>query len=277
MWQAVHLGRGDAVSVPPTPFRPWRLTDRLRLRPGEVHVWRILLSDRTPAVAWAALTDTERDHAASVVPQGSRARFATTRGVLRLLLATCTGVPTSELRLTAEPGGRPVVAHPGVEVDFNVSHTHGVALCAVTGGLRVGVDVERIVRRPRSERVAQRVLSPSELRDLQALPSAERPEGFLRLWTRKEAVAKADGRGDRLVYRHIEVGGPGPVSVEGVHYHLRDLDVGEGALAALATTAPPAALMCWEWPVADEHAPSTPDQPRSRGTAPPASPPSDPA
>ena len=86
-------------------------------------------------------------------------------------------------------------------------------------------------------------LSAEERRTLAALPPAERDPGFLRYWTRKEAVLKATGHGLAVAPAAIAVTGPREppavvaVTVEGVverPVYLRDLDVGPGHVAALA-------------------------------------------
>ncbi|MGH3328523.1 MAG: 4'-phosphopantetheinyl transferase family protein [Streptomycetales bacterium] len=68
-------------------------------------------------------------------------------------------------------------------------------MVAVTRGVPVGVDVEGL--RPDRDHLvlADHVLSPFERCALRRLPKVDQPAGFLRYWTRKEAVLKASGDG----------------------------------------------------------------------------------
>ncbi len=101
---------------------------------------------------------------------------ALTAGVLHL----------HEEALHAGPYGKPEA--PGVF--FSLSHSGGYALLAVSDG-DVGADLERV--RPAPERVSARVFTPEEQRWLEA--GCDHDARFFTLWTLKEALLKACGRG----------------------------------------------------------------------------------
>jgi hypothetical protein len=87
------------------------------------------------------------------------------------------------------------------------------------------------------------VLSPAERAMLEGLPEQDRPLRFIEVWTRKEALAKCDGRGLGLDPSAICLAtGRRPEGLEG--RHLSGLNLGEGLCLALAEAAPagPAAL-----------------------------------
>lgn len=78
-------------------------------------------------------------------------------------------------------------------VEFNISHTKGLVVCAVADRA-LGVDTEQI--RPFKAGLMRRVCSGAERSFVMAGRSeAERRERFFRLWTLKESYAKAIGRG----------------------------------------------------------------------------------
>lgn len=100
------------------------------------------------------------------------------------------------------PGGKPrLFAGTKQLADFNVSHTEGLVVCGLTAQdppvPMIGVDVERIDRKV-DVQLAERYFSPPEIRWLDSIPAAlDKQEGFLRLWTLKEAFIKAIGTGLR--------------------------------------------------------------------------------
>ncbi|HYO29133.1 MAG TPA: 4'-phosphopantetheinyl transferase superfamily protein [Thermomicrobiales bacterium] len=86
-------------------------------------------------------------------------------------------------------------------------------------------------------------LTPGERALLAALPADRRPDVFAALWTRKEALAKAAGRGLALPFHEIDVAaggdperwaGWGQVVFDGRGWSLRSLNVGHRFAAALA-------------------------------------------
>jgi 4'-phosphopantetheinyl transferase len=94
--------------------------------------------------------------------------------------------------------GKPHFPAPFDTLGFNWSHSGDVALFAIGRGHRgfeVGVDVERIRPRARALELAARFFAPDETTMLAALPADTLLDGFLRLWTAKEAVLKAHGGG----------------------------------------------------------------------------------
>jgi phosphopantetheinyl transferase len=78
-------------------------------------------------------------------------------------------------------------------VRYNVSHSHEVAMMAVSSSLEVGIDVERISPTRRYLEMAEYAFSPAEFDALAKLPNTEIPRAFTAVWTRKEAVVKAIG------------------------------------------------------------------------------------
>lgn len=74
---------------------------------------------------------------------------------------------------------------PGATLEFSITHAADRVLLAVTEGIPVGVDVERLDARVAE--IADSVRHPSE-------HDVDGPE-LVRLWVRKEAILKATGHG----------------------------------------------------------------------------------
>ncbi|TWJ29341.1 4'-phosphopantetheinyl transferase [Micromonospora sagamiensis] len=102
----------------------------------------------------------------------------------------------SEISVEREAGGRPRVRGNGVELPVSVSHVDGVVAVAACRDAPVGVDVERHRPVP-AVALARRWFEPAAVAWLRDRPAGDRAEGFLLLWTAKEAVGKALGVGLR--------------------------------------------------------------------------------
>ena len=154
------------------------------LTEADVAPWREILDDR------------ERARAARFAFERNRVEYIAAHALTRRLLAAETGEPPTAFRYEAGEKGKPVALCDGrpLAVQFNLSHTGGLVAVAAARGLELGVDAEAIDRKVELE-VADRYFFGAEAEWLATLEPARRTEGFLRLWTLKEAYIKATGRG----------------------------------------------------------------------------------
>lgn len=149
--------------------------------------------------AWRDRLDlTEQARAARFVFSRHRVTFIAAHALVRLLLGRRLGVPPLALRFVPGAHGKPVawVGERPAPLSFNLSHTEGLVGLAIVDspGRALGFDVEALDRKVTLE-VADRYFRVEEADWLNSLPEPARPEGFLRLWTLKEAFIKATGDG----------------------------------------------------------------------------------
>jgi 4'-phosphopantetheinyl transferase len=145
----------------------------------------------------AVLSDDEKQKASSYCFKADSRRYIASRSFLRRLLGTQLGIDPQNIRFQYMPHGKPAITkEQNTEgLEFNLSHSGEIAICALSHNLRVGVDIE-IKREVNGwERIAQRYFSEDELDALLNLTPAMRPTAFLRTWTSKEAYVKALGLG----------------------------------------------------------------------------------
>jgi 4'-phosphopantetheinyl transferase len=180
------LSQADRWLSPPDP---------VDLPDGEVHVWRIVL-DQPAAIARLEplLTDEERQRANRFRAERHRERFIVGRGALRCLLGRYLAIAPGQVGFRYEDFGKPVL-EPASDMDFNLTHSHGLALCAVARRRRLGIDLERLRDVVDGPRIVARFFSAREQADYAQLPEYLKREGFFRGWTRKEAYLKAIGVG----------------------------------------------------------------------------------
>jgi 4'-phosphopantetheinyl transferase len=171
----------------------------LTLLPDDVHVWRIdldLPEVRLQHLA-ATLSSDEFARAQRFYFPEHRQRFIAGRGILRSILGCYLGIEPQEVQFDYEPRGKPVLAATFANSGllFNLSHSQGLALCAVNRDRRIGIDLEYI--RPISdvEALAQRFFLPREYDVMRSLSADQKQEVFFRYWTCKEAYLKATGQG----------------------------------------------------------------------------------
>jgi 4'-phosphopantetheinyl transferase len=234
----------------------------LKLSRDDVHVWRASLN--LPASRVQSLQHTLAADELSRVErfhfQIDRQHFIVARGLLRAILSRYLDMEPGQLRFRYSPYGKPALATTlGQDtLSFNVSHSHGLALYAVTRGREIGVDLEGIRTGLDCEQIAARFFSPRENAVLRALPAELKPEAFFKCWTRKEAYIKARGGGLTLPLDQFDVSlAPGEPAMllntrgdlqEAARWSLRTLTPGPGYVAALAMEGHGWRFKCWQWP-----------------------------
>ena len=123
---------------------------------------------------------------------------------LRALLAGYLACDPGQLRIQRDAHGKPrLLDPPGLE--FNLAHSGGALLVGVSHRQALGVDLETPRRTRPVLELARRYFHPVEAKTLAGLPEDRRETAFLQLWSCKEAVLKALGRGiafglDRVVF-----------------------------------------------------------------------------
>jgi 4'-phosphopantetheinyl transferase len=188
---------------------------------GAVDVWLCVPEDvRDPArlEACEALLDAaERSRSARFHFDRHRNRFLVSHALVRMSLSRYEDVAPEAWRFREVGRGRPEVAEPATAASlrFNLSHTDGLAACAVAQRNDLGLDVEAAARVTRHLAVAERFFSRREAAELRGLPESRQAARFLDYWTLKEAYIKARGLGlglplDAFTFRV----GDGPPRIE---------------------------------------------------------------
>jgi 4'-phosphopantetheinyl transferase len=169
----------------------------------EVHVWLARtdsdggVDDALRGRALAVLSDEERARHARFHFAHDRDLYLVAHALVRVALSRYATMSPNAWSFVTNQHGCPSIA-PGLcaaPLRFNLSHTRGLAACAIALDRDVGVDVEWRARPIEILALAPSVFAPAELRALRALPPAPGRSRFFQYWTLKEAYIKARGMG----------------------------------------------------------------------------------
>ena len=186
------------------------------------------------------LSDDEHARAARLVKDPDRWRFIEARALLRFVLGHHLDIDPGSVAFVLSPDGKPQHSCPASTrgIAFNISHTIGMIVVALAGdGQRVGVDVEKCGSQVDALGIASSHFSPRESAYIDALPPAEQADAFRQLWTRKEALHKADGRGLSLPLDTFET-----LDNRCGAWVVTDLELQAGYVGAVAYAAHPRPL-----------------------------------
>jgi len=218
------------------------------LAKDDIHLW--LASLELPAAhlqrLWRLLSGEEQLRADRFHFERDRRRYIAGRGTLRCILSDYLDLPPESLEFQYGPGGKPALSqacNPG-DLRFNLSHSHTLALYAISLQQEIGVDLEHIHAVKNVETIAQRFFSRGEYETLRSLPEGQKLAAFFNCWTRKEAYIKACGDGVAQPMDRFEVSlaldEPAQLlsingsQAEASRWHLRGFMPEPGYIAALA-------------------------------------------
>jgi phosphopantetheinyl transferase len=145
---------------------------------------------------WEADLDAlEQRRAARFHHEADRRRFLLGRAAIRRLGAAFAGVATRDIIIREGEFGKP--CFEGIDLHFNLSHSGDAVVLAWSDAQAVGIDTEALNREsPHALREISRAnFSAVELQAVEAATESELAALFFGIWTRKEAVLKAEGCG----------------------------------------------------------------------------------
>jgi 4'-phosphopantetheinyl transferase len=176
---------------------------------GEVEIFEVATTDerclRRSVDYLSILCDRERRRHDAFHFERDRHLYRVSHALLRQCLSHYHDIPPADWRFEEGTFGRPeIVARSGCPpLRFSLSHTHGLAACAVTLEMDIGLDVEAIDRDIDVASIAEHVFSVQERQCLAACGGSEQRDLFFRYWTLKEAYIKAVGAGMTLPLQSI--------------------------------------------------------------------------
>lgn len=216
------------------------------LMKGEVHVWEASLAVSSSELKrlQEILSPDEKERAQRFVFEKDRHHFIAARGILRDILSSYLDVSASELEFAYGEQGKPFLKAAPLPLEFNLSHSHGLALYAVTLNQPLGIDLELFNKETQGIDLAKRFFHLKEFQELSALPESLQQQSFFNYWVLKEAVVKAMGNGlflslDRFVVSHLPDESAKLLEIDSsiekaADWTLCSLEVKEGYVAALA-------------------------------------------
>lgn len=241
---------------------PWQLPpEELSIDADQIHIWRF----------WLDLPDEQLEDLRQILSEDQfrrargfrflrdQNRFVATHGRIREILSGYLALAPERIRFVYNKHGKPELENRSEteRLRFNLSHSEDVALLGISGGFRVGVDIERTKPDRSTEGIARRFFTPNELDVLNTLPEDQRVAAFYRCWTRKEAYIKAQGEGLSIPLNQFEVSisleePPQIVNIRGnvneaTRWSLHHLEPMEGYVAALAVEGHPKKLTYYQW------------------------------
>jgi 4'-phosphopantetheinyl transferase len=200
----------------------------------EIHLWtaELDLDESTLADLRQTLSADELERADRFLRASDRQRFTAARGILRRLAADYLKSSPAQIRFAYGEKGKPAL-FDGDGLVFSLSHCADRAIYAFGWDREIGIDLE--LPRPGADvaGLAARFFSKAEAARLASLSKAEQESQFYRLWTAKEAYAKALGKGLSLIAEEPDAD---------ARFQVEEIELRKEGFAALAYSGKKAKL-----------------------------------
>ena len=163
----------------------------------QVHIWKAALDDTYSCETSSVLCAEELQRSLRLISPQKRARFQCARAVLRNILSRYLRQPPESIQFGYGPQGKPFLLTPieGKMLEFNISHSEGIMLAAITTCGPLGIDLESREAIQVAERVVASYFSKRDQEIFKSIPQDEKDDAFLEAWVMKEAYGKALGHG----------------------------------------------------------------------------------
>lgn len=164
----------------------------IRRADNQVDIWKVNVQENYSLIPDNILNKEEVLKAARFLHSKDRESFISRRTALRILLSRYTEIPASEIEFIAGKNKKPELRSELNKIRFNVSHSGELILIAISD-TAIGVDIERIETSFNYSDILRHSFSEQEINQIEQ--EADSRDFFFRLWTRKEALAKASSKG----------------------------------------------------------------------------------
>ena len=184
----------------------------LDLKENNIDVWLFHLNMSIPRIKhfYPLLSDDEKERSEKFHNHIHRKRFIASHGFMRSILSRYLGEPADQLIFNKGDNGKPFLelseSQPGIQ--FNLSHSHNMALLGVCQNNELGIDIEYMNRKNDWHGIIKRFFTEAEQKKIFSLPEDQQQKAFFTTWTRKEAHMKVTGLGLRLAPGQFTVSTP---------------------------------------------------------------------
>ncbi len=174
----------------------WEKNSSFSSLTDSINIWQIeVISDFRSLISLSVLlNNAEIERANRYYHDKDRHRFITSRAVLRILSGKYLKIDSSDIEFDIGPNKKPFLRNntTGRQLHYNTTHSENSILLAFSNS-EIGVDIEKADDSFDYQEIINTIFSKEEILFIN---KAENPAAsFYLLWTRKEALAKATGKG----------------------------------------------------------------------------------
>lgn len=182
----------------------------------------------------ALLSDDEVSRANKFVFDKDRNSYIICRGYLRKILSSYLNIDPKYLEFSYNKYGKPYIDNNPIK--FNLSHSGDFCVLGISESQNIGIDIEKIDPSVNINSLLESILSKRELGHINKYPEDMKLDLFYDVWTQKESVIKANGKGLSFGLTHWSTEYPKSsytIQIESNEYSIHKFEVDNEYKSAL--------------------------------------------
>ena len=205
------------------------------LNPGEIHIWSTTIDERYgKLLAQSFLSVNEKRNAARFAFDIDTYLFSIRHNLLRIILGDYLNCHPAKIKFNSNHYQKPHIAHPNTLIQFNISASSNRFVAVFCQHHTIGVDIELIRPIDDIPQMITDYLTDEESDWLNSQPENLKTHSFFQLWSRKEALVKAIGKGLNIDLRKINVLSDETIVNGESFWYLKTLNLFEDCAGAIA-------------------------------------------
>lgn len=213
--------------------------------PNIIDIWIIDTNNHTSEedFLFSLLNAEEKERALRFISKEHTFRYTVCQAKLRTILASYLSVSPESIEYRFGPYKKPYLKDSSLKLGFNLSHSHNMALIAVSQNHEVGIDIEKLNPATLEKSLEETIFSPKEMQNYRNTPQNGRLEAFFSAWTHKEAIVKLIGVGLYKEIKELEVplhtlSQPTAVQFDQKSCYLKSFYIESAFIGAIASHTP---------------------------------------
>ncbi|MDP4290210.1 MAG: 4'-phosphopantetheinyl transferase superfamily protein [Bacteroidota bacterium] len=213
----------------------------MNLNSGEIHIWSTAIDERFEKTsAGSFLSESERRNAKKFTYDIDNFLFTVRHNLLRIILGNYLNCNPAKIKFNSNHYQKPHITHPNTNIQFNISSSANLFLAAFCQRNSIGVDLELIRPVQDIELMVSDYFTTNEATWVNSHTGFMIENAFLSVWSKKEALIKAIGRGLYIEPNQFDVLSEGPISYGDSEWYISPLNISPDCIGAVAVNnAPP--------------------------------------
>jgi 4'-phosphopantetheinyl transferase len=207
----------------------------MNLNPEEIHIWSATIDERyEKLLANSYLSVNENRNAKKFSYDIDSFLFTVRHNLLRIILGEYLSCHPSKPKFNSNHYQKPHITHPKTNIQFNISACSNRFVAVFCQRHSIGIDIELIRKIDDIKQLTSDYFTSNETEWVFSHHELLLETAFFNIWSKKEALAKAIGKGLSIGINHFDMLTENPIAYGGNDWYITQLVLFENITGAIA-------------------------------------------